>query len=183
MQFVKALLLVTLIVECLLFPEQRTIIDVLEDLDSKIVKTFKHPHIQSGNELLATLDNYNSNFSYLFHLLSEENENGTDKTHKLAGFIWLKGGPEFLKVKIDNELIKKTYSWDDEMLQEMYYYIGATHLLWRDILDLDRDDPYYRVPKQWHKDLLELDKKGLLGDEVDFTFKAGINETGRHAIN
>lgn len=172
---------VTLILGSLILPAQNNIIDTLEDLDSKIVKTFRNPAIQTGNELLCTLDNYNSNFSYLFHLLSEENENGTDTTHKLAGFIWLKGGPEFLTVKIDNELIKKTYSWDDELLQEMYYYIGATQILWRDILDLDRDDPYFRVPKNWTNDLLELDKKGLLNEEYDFTFKA-VNETGRNAM-
>lgn len=173
---------VTLIVSSLILPARNNIIDTLEDLDEQIVKTFRNPALQTGDQLLATLDHYNGNFSYLFHLLSEENENGTDTIHKLAGFVWLKGGPEFLKTKIDNELMKKTYSWDDESLTELYYYIGATHILWRDIQDLDRDDPYFRVPKNWTNDLLELDKKGLLNEEYDFTLKA-VNGTGRNAMN
>lgn len=180
MQFSTVSSTVTLIVGSLILPAQNNIIDTLEELDEQIVKTFKNPALQTGKELLSTLDSYNSNFTYLSQLLSEEDENGTDTTHKLAGFIWLKGGPAFLNVKIDDDLIKKTYSWDDELLTEMYYYIGATHVLWKIVRELDRDDPYFRVPKNLTADLLELDKKGLLNEEIDFTLKA-VNETGRNA--
>ena len=84
MHFVTRSLTVTCIVGCLVFPVHNNIVDLLDDLDNKIVKTFKNPALQTGDELLATLDNYNSNFSYLFYLLSEEGENGTDTVHKLS---------------------------------------------------------------------------------------------------
>lgn len=168
MKIKSSLPLIALIIGCLVFSVQNSIVDILEELDSKIVKTFQNPATQTGDELLTTLDNYNSNFTYLVQLLHEENEKGTDVIHKLAKLIWSKGGPEFLNVTFDNELLKRTYSWNNEMLKSMYFYLGTTRIIWADIKELNPDNPSFRIPTRLTKDLLELDKNGLLNDLLQY---------------
>ncbi|KAG8242384.1 hypothetical protein J6590_066885 [Homalodisca vitripennis] len=78
---------------------------------------------------LTWFEEYNKLLCQLVSMLNDEEIRAEPVVRKLL----LGGGPTFLKVDVDNELLKEHLYWGDRDVEEMYYCIGVTKVLWFEI--------------------------------------------------
>lgn len=136
----------------------------LDLYDRKITQILQNPSPEEGKKLISYIKEYNKKLSYLLYLTDKKDRNVV----KIAKQIWIKEGPAFLKLKINNDLLQETFEWDDYDMYQLHFLFGATKILWFDMKELNpKGTPHFRE-KNYH-DLYEIDKKGLLHELIDFT--------------
>lgn len=132
------------------------------------MKILHQPKLGDGPTLISALENYNENLVQLVSIIREDNAT-FDPARKFCD----DGGPAFLKVKLDNDNLKKSLNWTEESLEEMYYSKGATELLWWELRQLDVQGETYSIIHNNTKDemtfLHEMDKENRLNELLEFT--------------
>ncbi|KAG8242381.1 hypothetical protein J6590_066882 [Homalodisca vitripennis] len=138
----------------------------LNILDQKITSFLSKPECTMRDAFLTWFEEYNKLLCQLVSMLNDEEIRAEPVVRKLL----LGGGPTFLKVDVDNELLKEHLYWGDRDVEEMYYCIGVTKVLWFEIKNVlspygERHIRNINVPHE----LYELDVWGCLNEDIHFT--------------
>lgn len=151
-------------------------------LDKNIVSFFRKPDCTLRDTFLEWFKEYNNNFGQLVSLLNDEDI----RAEPIARSLLRNNGPAFLKAAIDCQILKDMLFWGDCDVQEMFYLIGATKVLWFELKNVlspfgDRHIRNINIPRE----LYELDICGRLSEDIDFTNTNDIkdpqgNSTVRH---
>uniref|UniRef100_A0A1B6M3R1 Uncharacterized protein n=1 Tax=Graphocephala atropunctata TaxID=36148 RepID=A0A1B6M3R1_9HEMI len=138
----------------------------LNNLDNKITSFLSKPECTMRDTFLTWFEEYNKHLCQLVSMLNDEEVRAEPVIRQLL----FREGPEFLKVDFDNELLKENLFWGDRDLEEMYYCVGVTKVLWFEIKNVlspygERHIRNINVPQE----LYELDVHGRLNEEIHFT--------------
>uniref|UniRef100_A0A1B6D155 Uncharacterized protein n=1 Tax=Clastoptera arizonana TaxID=38151 RepID=A0A1B6D155_9HEMI len=165
------LLICTLIRRCL----QNSVTKELIIYENKISDIFKTPNPRKALTLIEDIDWYNKHLvDVLQHIRNFDNDTYINVNRDLDGFVnsmWVKGGPEFLKLTINDTILQKKLNWTDYTMMKMYYSYGATKILWHELKELNpKGVPYFQsFNKSDYDELYNLDKEGRLNELIEFT--------------
>lgn len=140
--------------------------NTLDTFDKKIVTFINDPDCTLRDDFIQWLEKYNANLCQLVSYLN----NNEVRAESIARKLLNKDGPEFLKVKIDTEYLKERLFWGEADIEEMYYNIGATKVLWfemKNVLSPYGERHLRNINVPW--ELYELDVRGRLNEDVHFT--------------
>lgn len=142
-------------------------------LDNKILSFISEPDCTLRDTFLKWFDDYNTHFCQLISLLNDEEV----RAEPVARSLLKNNGPAFLKIDINCEFLKDKLFWGDHDIQEMYYLMGATKVLWFELKNVlspygERHIRNINVPQE----LYEMDIRGRLSEFLDFTNTGDIKD-------
>lgn len=147
--------------------EIKAMLGTIRTHENVIMEILQHPKLNSSITLMESLEKFNQEFVQLVSAIKEPN--CTFKNIK----SFCDEGPKFLNLKIDNDQLKKTFNWSEDLLQEMYYVLGVSEVLWFELKQLDPKGEHYPIMDNMTKDeltfLKEMDKDNRLNEFMEFT--------------
>lgn len=111
-----------------LFDEQSQTKTTLHILDDNIVEYLTHPSKATSQALFDEIEEYNKHFKEIIHGFQERKF----RFVRIAHVIYDKGGPNFMKHRIDGPLFFKVSGWTMNDMGELYHYLKYTNRLWQD---------------------------------------------------
>uniref|UniRef100_A0A1B6KGC9 Uncharacterized protein n=1 Tax=Graphocephala atropunctata TaxID=36148 RepID=A0A1B6KGC9_9HEMI len=151
----------------------------LHSYENNIVKILEQPKSGDDTQLMEMLENYNQELAQLVSAVREDNS-----TFNEARTFCDLGGPKFLKLKYDNNHLKKVFNWSEGQLEEMYYATGATQVLWWELRQLDpTGEPYSKIDNFTRDEidyLDQMDKENRLNELIEFTKLDDLKRTDVH---
>lgn len=100
----------------------------LHILDDSIVEYLTKPSAQTSRLLFAEIANYNTHFKEIIDGFKDRKF----RFVRIAHVIYDKGGPNFMKLRLDAPIFMKVNGWTMNDMGELYYLLKITHRLWLD---------------------------------------------------
>lgn len=98
----------------------------LHILDDTIVECLTKPTVETSRLLSDEIAKYNSQFIEIIDGFKDRKF----RFVRIAHVIYEKGGPNFMKLRLDAPMFLKVNGWTMNELGELYHRLKATHSLW-----------------------------------------------------
>ncbi|KAG8335891.1 hypothetical protein J6590_058671 [Homalodisca vitripennis] len=100
----------------------------LHILDDNIVEYLSKPSENSRQQIFSEIVSYNTHFAEIINGFKERKF----RYVRIAHVIYDKGGPNFMKLRVDGPMLLKINGWTMNDMGELYHHLKATHRLWLD---------------------------------------------------
>lgn len=160
---------------------QNSLTDELVIYDNRIIEILRTPTLRNRHRLIEDIDWYNKHLVDVLQNVKNDDYNTymnvNSDLNKFVHHMWKTGGPDFLKLTLNNTELQQKLNFSNDKMQEMYYSFGATQVLWDELRELDPKAVHYfsSFNKSDYDELLDLDKQGKLNDLIDFTKLGNIS--------
>lgn len=147
--------------------EIKALLRSMYDYENIILKILQNPKLNNSEILMESLEKFNEEFVQLVSAIKEPN--ATFYNIKL----FCDEGPKFLKLKLDNDHLRRAFNWSEDHLQEMYYSLGVSDVMWFELKQLDPKGEHFPIMDNMTKEeltmLKQMDKDNRLNDFIEFT--------------
>uniref|UniRef100_A0A1B6L518 Uncharacterized protein n=1 Tax=Graphocephala atropunctata TaxID=36148 RepID=A0A1B6L518_9HEMI len=104
----------------------------LHILDDNIVEFLSTPSQNARRQVFKEIVSYNSHFAEIIEGFKERKF----RYVRIAHVIYDKGGPNFMKLRVDGPMLLKVNGWTMNDMGELYHHLKATHRLWLDFKEI-----------------------------------------------
>uniref|UniRef100_A0A1B6ECA6 Prolyl 4-hydroxylase alpha-subunit N-terminal domain-containing protein n=1 Tax=Clastoptera arizonana TaxID=38151 RepID=A0A1B6ECA6_9HEMI len=106
--------------------KRKRIGQILSETDNVITDILEHPENKNGDVVFKDLIFYCRKLIQLTKMVEERNE----RALMPAKALYKQGGPKFLDVEIDYDVLQKGLDWDEEDVLNMNYVYDKAYAAW-----------------------------------------------------
>lgn len=103
----------------------------LYEVDSYIVRMLLQPNANEGNDLVDSIRLYNNLFTDVVQKYLHNDEN----VFRIATVVYNRKGPRFLTKRFNSNLLRETFDWKNEDLQQLNKLLDETRSLYNNFCE------------------------------------------------